>query len=179
MNWLDSIQDCAKLYKTLLNKTFYFTLENNIKFKLFFKAENFVHIIGLHKLTDLKLTEQFSAKVLFKKLLNGDISNELIKNSTNYKKIQNRIYYFDNIIDMLNNKSAKIIINYDKSLVNNSKLINTKYILYKTIDECYLMLTIGKKESGEYPETLFLESTKKYISNQELLDIIDIKTVEK
>lgn len=80
---------------------------------------------------------------------------------------------------MLNNKSAKIIINYDKSLVNNSKLINTKYILYKTIDGCYLMLTIGKKESGEYPETLFLESTKKYISNQELLDIIDIEIAEK
>lgn len=176
---MDNIQDCAKIYKTLLHKNFYFTLENNIQFKLFFKPENFVHIIGLHKLTDLKLTEQYSAKVLYKKLLNGDISNKLIKSSANYKKIQNRICYFENIIDMLNNKSAKIIINYDKSLVNDSKLINTKYILYKTIDECYLMLTIGKNKNGEYPETLFLESTKKYISNQELLDIIDIKIVKK
>ncbi len=176
---LENIQDCAKLYKTLLNKTFYFTLENNIKFKLFFKAENFVHIIGLHKLTDLKLTEQYSAKVLFKKFLNGDITDELIKSSTNYSKIQNRICYFESIVDMLNKENTKIIINYDKTLVNDSKLINTKYILYKTIDGCYLMLTIGNKGKGEYPETLFFEVTKKYISGQELLDIIDIDVVEK
>lgn len=176
---LENIQECAKLYKTLLNKTFYFTLENNIKFKLFFKAENFVHIIGLHKLTDLKLTEQYSAKVLFKKLLNGEIPHKLIKSSIHYSKIQNRIFYFENIIDMLNKKNSKIIIDYDKTLVNDSKLINTKYILYKTIDGSYLMLTIGDKGNGEYPETLFFELTKKYISSQTLLDILDIEIVEK
>lgn len=108
---LENIQECAKLYKTLLNKTFYFTLENNIKFKLFFKAENFVHIIGLHKLTDLKLTEQYSAKILFKKILNGDVPDKLIKSSVYYNTIQNRIFYFENIIDMLNKKNSKIIIN--------------------------------------------------------------------
>ena len=41
------------------------------------------------------------------------------------------------------------------------------------------MLTIGNKGKGEYPETLFFEVTKKYISGQELLDIIDIDVVEK
>lgn len=176
---LENIQDCAKLYKTLLNKTFYFTLENNTKFKLYFKAENFVHIIGLHKLTDLKLTEQYSSKVLFKKILSGDISNKLIKNSVNYHKISNRICYFENILDMLNKNNSKIIIDYDKSLVNDTKLINTKYILYKTIDGSYLMLTIGDQGKGEYPETLFFEITKKYISGQTLLDIVDINVIER
>lgn len=176
---LKNIQECAVLYNSILNKTYYFTLENNIKFKLCFKAENFAHLIGLHKLTDLKLTKQYSSNMLFKKILRGEISESQIKSSVKYYKIYNRIHYFENILDMLNNNKTKIIINYNKSLVENSYLVNTKYILYKTTDNNYLMLTIGDKGKGEYPETFFLETTKMYISGQELLDIIDIKEVEK
>lgn len=172
---LDNIQDCAKLYETLLRKTFYFTLENNINFKLFFKSKNFAHLVGLHKLKDLKFLKQYSAEFLFNKILTGEIGANEIKNSVFYNRIEDRISYFERIFDMLDVNKSKIIVDYDKSIVSNSKLHNTKYILYREIKSSYLLLTIGDRGKGEYPETLLFEISKKYLTGQQLLDVIDIR----
>ena len=98
-----------------------------------------------------------------------------IKNSVFYNRIEDRISYFERIFDMLDVNKSKIIVDYDKSIVSNSKLHNTKYILYREIKSSYLLLTIGDRGKGEYPETLLFEISKKYLTGQQLLDVIDIR----
>ncbi len=67
---METINEFARLYKTLLNKKYFFTFEQNIYFILEFKPDNFYHLIGLEKLTDLTILQNKSAKKIFKDLCN-------------------------------------------------------------------------------------------------------------
>ncbi len=176
---MKNIQDCAKLYLNLINKRYIFSLENGIEFSVVFKSGNFAHLIGLHKLVDLNVLKKKSANLLFDEILNGTIKPSFIESSVKYYLIKNRIKYFENIFDLLNKEKTKVIVDFDKTLISGeTQLDNTKYILYKIKDGGYFLLTIGNKGNGEYPETLFYEISKMYISGQNLLEISDIKIVE-
>lgn len=178
---MKNIQECAKLYKTLLNKEYIFTLENDYTFSIVFKQSNFYHLTGLHKLTDIR--RLFGLKTsydnIYKNILSGKINYQSIEKSIFYERIKNRIEYFETITDMLNKDKSKIIIDFDRNLVDGTELINTKYILYRIISDGYANLTIGENQSKIYPETFFVENSKKYISEQTLLDIKNIEIIER
>ncbi len=177
---MKDIQECAKYYKTLMRKDYVFTLENDIKFKIFFKSSNFYHLIGLHKLVDIKqLTDaNVSPDKIFKDILSGRISVETIEKSVFYDRIRDRVKYFEKITDMLDKYKSKIIIDFDPELVEGTELKNTEYILFRHLSSGYANLTIGEKNGFTYPETFFAEDSKRYISEQNLLDILDIEIIE-
>ena len=179
---MKDIKDCAEFYSSLLNKEFVFTLETDIKFKLVFSKKNFHHLLGLGKLTDiaeLNLNNNY-ADIIFGKILNGTISPEKISNSPNYFKIENRIKHFEQIVDMLDSGKCKIIVDFNKDIVpDGTNLKFTKYILYIHKNDDYLLFTLGDKGKGIYPETFFYENSKRYLTNQIFLDVIDIEVIEK
>lgn len=177
---MKDIKECAEFYKTLMRKDYVFTLENGIKFKIFFKSGNFYHLIGLHKLVDIKqLTDaNTSPDKIFKDILSGRISVEAIEKSAFYNRISDRVKYFEKITDMLDKHKSKIIIDFDPALVEGTELKNTEYILYRHLNSGYANLTIGEKNGSTYPETFFAEDSKRYISEQNLLDILDIEIIE-
>ncbi len=178
---MNDVKECAELYKTLLNKDYIFTLEQGIKFKLFFKMGNFHHLLGLGKLTDIENLnlKKNSPEDIYKKILNGTITQKMIESSSFYHKIENRIVNFQSILDLLNIEKCKIIIDFDKNLLDKTNLINTVYILFKHKKDGYVHLTLGDKGKGIYPETFFYENSKRYTSEQTLLDIIDIEILDK
>lgn len=178
---MEDIKECAELYETLLNKDYIFTLEQGIQFKLFFKKSNFHHLLGLSKLTDVEnlSLNRNTAEDIYKKILKGDITSRMIENSSFYHKIKNRIVNFQNILDLLNIEKCKIIIDFDKSLLDKTNLVNTVYILYRHKNDGYVHLTLGDKGEGIYPETFFCENSKRYTSGQTLLDIVDIKILDR
>lgn len=179
---MKDIKDCAEFYSSLLNKEFVFTLETDIKFKLVFSKKNFHHLLGLGKLTDiaeLNLNNNY-ADIIFGKILNGTIPPNKISNSTNYFKIENRINHFEQIADMLDSGKCKIIVDFNKDIVpDGTNLKFTKYILYIHKNDDYLLFTLGDKGKGIYPETFFYENSKRYLTNQNFLDVIDIEVIEK
>ncbi len=178
---MKDIKECAKLYKTLLNKDYIFTLEQGIKFKLFFKMGNFHHLLGLGKLKDIENLnlKRNKAEDIYKKILKGDIKPDLIEKSSFYQLIKDRIENFQGITDLLDANKCKILIDFDKELLESTNLTNTKYILYKHKNDGYLHLTLGDIGKGIYPETFFFENSKRYISEQTLLDIIDIEILDR
>lgn len=177
---MKDIQECAKYYKTLMRKDYIFTLENGIKFKIFFKSSNFYHLIGLHKLTDVRqLTDiNTSHDKIYKDIVSGEISVKTIENSAFYSRISDRVKYFEKITDMLDKHKSKIIIDFDPELIEGTELKNTEYILYRHLSSGYANLTIGEKDGSTYLETFFAEDSKRYISEQTLLDILDIEIIE-
>lgn len=177
---METINECARLYKTLLNKKYIFTVEHNISFVIEFKPNNFYHLIGLEKLTDLATLQNKSASKIFKDLCNDKISHSDIQKSNHYNKIENRIFNFQYLKNLLCfDESNKIIIDFDKSKLElKTKLDNTKYILYKRTIPFIVHLTIGYKEYL-YPETYIVEKTNIYLSEQTMLDIIDIKVTNR
>lgn len=177
---MENIQECAKFYETLMEKNYVFTLENGVKFTLFFKSANFYHLIGLHKLKDIRqlVDGSLSLNKIYKNILSGELSSELIEKSVFYNKISSRIENFEKISDTLDKNKSKIIIDFDPALVEGTELKNTKYILFRHLDSGYANLTLGENKNSIYPETFFTENSKRYISEQILLDVIDIEIIE-
>ena len=177
---MNTIKECAVLYNELLGKKYIFTLEGNLKIAFEFTPSNFYHLLGLEKLTDIDQIKKAKPGKVFKGILSGSISEQIIKNSKHYSLIQNRIEYFDNLPDLIRyNESNKIIIDFDiNKLSFKSKLSNTKYILYKRTNNRICHLTIGQRKVL-YPETYIIENSGLYLSEQTMLDIISIDIIER
>lgn len=175
-----TIQDCAILYKSLLNKKYIFTLEGDIKFTLEFSPNYFYHLLGLEKLSDIVQLKRKSPGRIFKEICKGTISDKILHKSNHYHLVDDRIQYFDNLPSLLCfDKSNKIILDFDiNKLTFKSKLTNTEYILYKGSPTKYIHLTIGKKETL-YPETFIVENGSTYVSGQTMYDILNIEIVER
>lgn len=166
-----TVQQCAQIYAAIMDNTYRLTLENNMIIDIRFKKEQFKHLIGIHKLTDIRGLPEKDAKLLFKEIYSGVPSLlRSIQKSVNYDKIVNRVNSFYFLPTLLH---GKIIIDFDPRLVDGeTKLRNTEFILYNSLNDGYAHLTIGEGIDSYYPETFFFEPTKKYISRQKLVDII-------
>lgn len=178
---MDNLRECAIYYDSLIGNEYTLVLENDIKLVFKFEKSNFFHLLGLHKLTDVNefyIGNRIKSKnVIYKEILSGVIPDSILCDKKGYDNIAERINNFQYIKDLLTyDKSNKVIIDFDKRLINRfeSLLEGTKYILYKNIGNLYVHLTLGQK-SNIYPETFFAHNGKDYISEQTLLDIIDIQ----
>lgn len=174
-----TLNECAIVYSKLLGKNYNFTLENNIKFMIEFKPSNFYHLLGLEKLKDVSQLQNKDVTKIYKDILKNRIKDSTIKSSKHYNIIKDRVDCFNQIMDLLYfDKSNKIIIDYDVNKLNfHTKLKFTKYILYKRDNENDIHLTIGC-QNKLYPETFFVESGSTYISDQIMLDILNIEVVD-
>ena len=173
-----NIQECAKFYESLLKKEFIVTLENGMAFSFYFRRENFYHLLGLHKLTDIQQLQNPNRALIYKEIKNGKLSYLTIQNSKFYNRISERINYFDHISALLNKEHSKIIVEFDPDIVSNTHLKNTRFIFYKHETTGYSLLTIGKIKYF-YPETFMYENSKRYLTGQKFLNVINIEIKQK
>lgn len=174
------LSSCANIYGTLLGKDFILTLEDGRRIKLFFLNGHFYHLAGLHKLSDIPLRAHPNEnnREIYNKIIRGEITQADIMHSKQYNRICDRLNCFEYLPKML--EKSKIIIDFNNALLGNrSVLHNTKYILYAKHKIGYIHLTIGEKKSGIYPESLFCENSKQYISEQTLLDIVKVEVIKR
>ena len=167
--------ECAQFYNTLLHKKYTITLEGGFQFSFYFSPDNFYHLIGLEKLNNISAFKGQSKVLIFKKLLKRQMPLKHIESHRDYPKIVNRIKFFERIDKLLDKQHSKIIIEFDSDLVQNTKLLKTVFIFYAHERSGYTHLTIGNKGGVYYPETFIYEDSKRYISGQNLLNIVDIK----
>lgn len=175
---MNTLQDCLKIYLKLMKNDYYITLENNVKIKVYFDKKNFYHLLGLHKLRDITILRN-SPNVVFKNIVNGKITHNHITKSVHFNKVENRFKYFHYLPIMLS-KDSKVIVDFNYRLMNKTKLKETRYILFRCInDEGVVHFTLGKRDGDVYPETFFFDDTNKYIEKQKLLKIRDIQTIKR
>ena len=100
-----TVQDCAKVYKNLLRKEYVLYLENGICIELVFSQDNFKHLMGFHKLSDVSQVVNNSSKKIYKyALTNKNDINKKVKNSYNYSEFTKKILYFKSILQIMKNK---------------------------------------------------------------------------
>ena len=136
-----------------------------------FVKTNFVHLVGLHKLKDINLIQIYAAKKGFasqiiSRIQKGDLTEEEIKTSKYFPLIKNRYedFTFENIFCL---SYTDVIIDFDITKLKQSKLVNTKFILYEKKQNGNRQLCIaGDSKNGYYPETFFFEPKDYYIKNQ-------------
>ena len=180
------IYECFELFNSLINKKFVLHIEDGSVLEFSFTKANLKHFLGLQKLSDIKLLER-KPQVIYNLIADKTITNKLISKSIYYNKIEDRLLYFYLIPKLL---QSKIIIEFDSSLCSfrdaySTKLENTDYILYKNMLEidvvAHLTLSIintTKERTLCYPETFFVEHSKRYISGQKLLNILSVEVID-
>lgn len=160
------IKDCANNYQKLLNKRFIFTLENQNVIEVIFQKNNFYHLLGFHKLSDinkLNINTSNNPNSIFKDIKRGVISDSLVKGSIYYYKVESRVDNFYKINNMIFND---IIVDFDSTKIGTK--IKAKYILFtKELNE-YFNLALGLDKNGKYyyPETFIVHNGNYYQKNQ-------------
>ncbi len=177
---LSTLSECIDIYETLTKNRYILTLENGDVIRLQFSNKHFHHLVGLHKLTDIpqvqKKPGKQSTSVIYKMLVSKKIDDKAIKRSAFYSKIKNRVAYFDLLPELLSD--CKIVVDFDMNkLAFDSELAETRYILYKRLDNGYILhLTLQQHDNGmTSPETFFAQVDTSYLDGQDLLDVVDLK----
>ena len=180
---MDSLKIAAEEYKEICNHIYKYTFDNGQSICVRFRPQNFSHLAGLRKFSDLRefQTENghpvLSSNNIFKKALNGDFPDEYLQTSTAYTmEARDRIECLSNIQHLLKTDTA--VFDFDKKIIRIKTSLKSSIILFD--DEgynFYLMLGLAKDENLYYPETFFLRFDDTYIHGQKIVKIIKLEII--
>lgn len=148
-----------------------------------YKEENFLHLLGLHKIVDIQIIQFWldrnnkTVKLMdvIKGIKNGTLTDAIVRGSHFYQMIQERYknFSYDNLTT-LNYTDA--IIDFDATVIHSK--IKSDYILYEEKKQGeYNHMGIAKDSSSgqRYVETFFHESSDKYIAGQQTVKVKSYK----
>lgn len=170
---MDYLQACAKTFEHLLDTKYHIVIGRKGKLtelNLLFDPTEFHHLIGLHKLHDLRLSRGNREKIFYQ-ILAGDISMDNLKKSLYFSSIQKRIEPFSKIEDFLD--SNKLIFRYNQKLQSFS-LIEAEYLLstpYQTTD-IYIFLDQRPEPSSFFCRSFFPKEDKDYTKGQAVYTLL-------
>ena len=163
---MDKFQEAAQYYKeNLENKEFLIKAgkkQNTIEMVLKFDANNFKHLLGLHKLKDLPIHNNTSVYI-YKQALDGDLTYEQISKSDYFKDIEPRFKYFSYIKEIV--LTSKILQKSRKGMFYS---IKADILITKNIDLCFINI-FGKKLNKDdvvVPVSFFPSDTPHYYAGE-------------
>ena len=182
---MDHLQSCAKAFEHLLDFQYHIIIGRkgkSVELNIFFDPTEFHHLVGLHKLHDLRIARENREKV-FQQILTGNISMNDLKKSQYFPSIQKRIEPFVHIENFLD--SNKLIFRCNQKLQMFS-LIEAEYLLstpYENTD-IYIFLDRQKKPDCFFCRSFFQKEEKDYTKGQAIYTLlkkekINLRTEEK
>lgn len=113
-----------------------YLLSNGQTIDFVYKEENFIHLLGLHKLIDIQLIQLFNdktnkmvqTKYIISRIKKGKLTDAMVRASVFYNDISERYenFSYDNLTT-LNYTDA--VINFNPSLINSK--IKSDYLLFE------------------------------------------------
>lgn len=178
---MDKLQERALSFKNLLHYEYKIILGRKGKTTeliLDFEKNDFPHLIGLHKLTDV-LNGNIATEKLFENCLTGKISYETISKSEFFQKLGNRFEYFNKLETMLDNNDIIFKCNTDK-MSTFSKII-ADFELKNICEELIFYLFIEKRYSSEkqYCKSFIQESNIDYTYGQTKMTLLYKEKINK
>ena len=130
---MDHLLECAEAFEQLLDVQYHIVLgrKNRLtELTLRFDPTEFHHLVGLHKLRDLRLARGNREKIFYQ-ILSKTICMEDIKKSRYFPEIQDRMFFFDKIEYLLDsNKTVFLQVLFQKGEKDYTKG-QTVYTLLK------------------------------------------------
>lgn len=170
---MDYLELCVQKYEQLMDRDYYLTLENGVGLHIFFKKCNFVHLLGLHKLTDLAYFSRRahnSADSLYHKIRSGGIKERDLRRSRHFHRIKRRFELFPLMETVF---SGKTVVDFNPTLLERCHL-TAEYILYVPFEDGWLHLAIGINKGECFPESFFFDQSDYYLKGQKLLAVKDL-----
>jgi hypothetical protein len=166
-------------YIRLKNCVAKYHLSNGMTIAFTYKEENFIHLLGLHKLIDIQLIQLFNDKNN-KKIQTRYIISRIKKNKFTDSMVKASVFYND-IADRYENFSYENLttLTYTDAIINfNASLINSKiksdYLLFEEKPNHgynHLGIAIDSKTQNSYIETFFHQATDMYIQGQQIVKV--------
>jgi hypothetical protein len=159
----DKLKECALAFRELLDKEYHIKAGKKgklIEVRIFFDKEHFHHLIGLHKLSDLRQIKRSNTEA-FDDIINDKLTYEEIASSEFFNEMSDRLEYFPFLEQMLDSEEA--MIKYNKSQAKSS--IEAEYIIYSKIDDLYVhfFIDIDEKQQKYFGRTFFTRSDSLYL----------------
>ncbi len=151
---MDYLQVCAKSFEHLLNIKYHIILGRKGKLtelNILFAPTEFHHLIGIHKLHDLRLSRGNREKIFYQ-ILDGQLSLADLKKSRYFPMIQKRMKPFEQIENFLD--SNKLIFRYNQKLQSFS-LIEAEYLLSTPYEKTDIYIFLDQLPE---PDTFFCRS---------------------
>lgn len=165
-------------YKSITGYRFNYEIADGRHIEFQFKQTDFIHLLGLHKLQDIPIIQQYKdpsltnirAKYLISKIKHEQsLTDSTIKASSYFSNIKDRYNQFsrENLLSM---SYTDIIIDFDPTILGS--ILSAKYILYeKKLSGGYNHLCIGVSSTRNYAESFFFQPTDRYIVGQKTLPV--------
>lgn len=156
-----------------------YLLANEMKISFTYKEENFIHLLGLHKLTDLQLIQMFNdkrnkavqTKYIISRIKKEKLTDAMVKNSVFYNTIQPRYESFS--YDTLTTLTyTDAVIDFDPSRIR-SKLKSDYLLFEQKANHVYNHLGIATDyhTNTTYIETFFHQESDMYLKDQSIVKV--------
>lgn len=147
---MDKLKQSAVSFEKLLSQEYQLIAGSKktlININLAFYKENYMHLIGLHKLTDLQL-QRYKKEKLYDMIINDMLTYEDIKKSVFFSEIEKRIEYFPRLEQALD--SNELMIKYRRGFAAGT-VITAEYIIVYDYENTTLHYFIEPDiKSGKY-----------------------------
>ena len=165
-------------YKKVINCKAEYLFSNGTKIEVVYKEENFIHLIGLHKLTDVQLMQFFNdksnklvnTKYVISRIKKEKFTDSMVKSSVFYKDIEERYNNFS--YEKLTSLTyTDAIINFNPLLINSK--IKSDFLLFEEKNGKYnhLGIALDASTGKRYIETFFHQPSDMYIAGQTVVKI--------
>ena len=173
-------------YKTLVGCTLVYKLDDGSTIKVTFKENNFLHLLGLHKLLDIQIIQFWQDKNNFsvknsdaiKEIRECRLTDTIIRSSHFFKLIEDRYNSFSyETLTTLPYTNA--IINFNPSLIPSK--LTSDYLLFemdKNKEYNHMAIGINAKTHERYLETFFHEKTDIYVRNQSIVKVCSYELLD-
>lgn len=168
-------------YKSILKYKFVYEFDNGASLEYRLRQTEFPHLLGLHKLTDIPIIQQFrdpsqpniSARYVLSKIKKEELlTDATVRTSSEFYRIEDRYNNFTKE-NLLTVAYTDVIIDFNPILVGSS--LNAKYILYEKKNAGgYNHLCIGYGNTGSYAESFFYQPTDRYIVGQNTFSVTKV-----
>ncbi len=172
---MDKLYESAIAFNKLIKSKYSLHLGSKgkcIQINVSFKEENFHHIIGLQKLSDLDtLNAAKSKKRIFELILNKEITLADIEKSCFFYEIANRIQYSSKLEQLFD--SNDFVIRFNK--IKSKSSIDADYLITAEIDDVTLHIFLKSQEANEFYIRSFFTCAKDnttYINGQKKYKVI-------
>ena len=170
---MDYLQICAKAFEKLLDVQYHIVLGRKgklVNLNILFEPKEFHHLIGLHKLHDLRLARENREKIFYE-ILAGKITMEDLKKSRYYSEIQKRLepfYKIENIFD-----SNKVVFRYNSKLQTFS-LIEAEYLLSTPYENTDIYIFLDRQADSDFffCRSFFQKELKDYTKGQAVYTLL-------
>lgn len=170
---MDKLKQSAISFAKLMNYEYELVAGSKktlISLKLFFQKKHFMHLIGLHKLTDLQL-QRYSKEKMYDMILNDELTYEYIQRSEFFLEISERIDLFPRLEQALDNN--ELMIKYNSGFAVGT-VICASYIILCEFENTTLHFFIDYDETNEryFGRSFFGRTDDKFTKGQQKFKIL-------